>query len=261
MLAFTAFQDTLTQKVDFGVFEASVLQLMGVFGICIGLSAYMFAWHLAKANTRYQNTRGLRLLRPIADALYIAALAFPVLMTGLWLLHQAAAYLIDAVSQLPPGQRKMYVQLVSGMSSALGVVLVGVFIYRYTSHKLAVVREIGVISLRQQSIDAIEAAQQLYTKGNYAASILEAYRAVMFVLRAVLLFKNVQAAGFERSRDIIRKGRQVSVITREEQTTLEAIRKTRNKAAHLDTSLTQKQADATLRSVRAILEKLSTKIE
>ena len=261
MLAFSAFQGALTHRLDFGVFEASVLQLMGWFGVLIGLSAYIFAWYFAKMNTRYENAPRLRFLKPSADALYVAALAFPLLMVGLWLVNQAAIYVIDAVSQLPASQRESYIRLVSAASSTLATVIAAIFVYRYTKHRMEVSRQVGVIDLRQRSMDAIEVAQELYTKGSYASSILEAYKAVTLVVRAVLLSKDVPVSSYDRSRDIMQKAKTASILDKDDITVLERMRKARNKAAHLDISLTQKQADDVLRATHAVLEKVSAKIE
>jgi len=261
LLAFSAFQGTLTQKLDFGFFEASMLQLMGAFGVIIGLSAYMFAWYFAKMNTRYENAARLRFLKPAADALYVAALAFPLLMIALWLLNSAAAGLIDMLSQMPQQQRQDYIRIVTTATGSLAGLVTAVFIYRYTRHRAEVSRQVEVIDLRQRSMDSIESAQQLYTKSNYAATIMEAYKAVILVLRAVLLFKDVPLASYERSYDIMGKAKHAGVITGEDLKVLDKMRRVRNKAAHLDISLTQKQADDVLKNASEVLAKISSQIE
>jgi uncharacterized protein (UPF0332 family) len=261
LLAFSAFQGTLTRKLDFGFFEASMLQLMGAFGVIIGLSAYMFAWYFAKMNTRYENAAHLRFLKPAADALYVAALAFPLLMMLVWLLSQGVTRVIDMLSQMPLAQRQEYIGFVTAALGSLVGILALVFIIRYTKHRAEVSRQVDVIDLRQRSMNSIESAQQLYTKGNYAATIMEAYKAVILVLRAVLLFKDVPLASYERSYDIMSKARYAGVITKDDMKVLDKMRRVRNKAAHLDISLTQKQADDVLKNASAVLEKISSQIE
>ena len=250
-LAFSTFKEDLI-KINFYI-SGKPFNLLGgilIFILLLTFSVYLYALDYVRYSFgKYQNFMLFRLIIPLANFFYSAAVLFPVLIFFMWL-----------ISILPIknfAQKHEVGILVFDIVGVLIVIVISIFNSISTTRRQKQKDAEEIEALRS---NYLQRAFDLFKNSFFGESIMEAFKALDLYLREKLLEKDTLSTKFTNIKDLTNLAIKYKIIDPKSLPALEDLRGMRNQAAHSLKPFTKEQAEFAINTVRSILEHQKNKV-
>jgi len=251
VLALVVFEKNLKlMKVHLGFYEPTLFQIISLFSIFLGLSAYFYALDYIRYGTKFQNNFLFRLIIPIADFLYVLSMIIPIGILIIWIGNIFLNKMSGLIKEV-----KNNIYVINSLFSVLIGILGSFFSLVYTKKRIIDLEKELSESFKIARESRLEKANKFYAEKFYSVSILEAFKVLELTLRSRLEEKGFRTKNL-KIIDLSNLALKMGLITKNDLSYIKELRAMRNKVAHLDISFSKENADFVFKSVKNILDKL-----
>lgn len=252
-LAGFAFKNELQSFVfPLGLGSINALQVIIVFVVLLGISAYLYALDYIRTYKMLENHMIARWILPAANTFYAVAVIFPIFLIVVGLLSYGFQIV---TSQLPILARNETFMSLSWFFTPIIGYFAGYYAVGFARDLTKSMQNKAARQIKDSDEKRFESVITLYNEKLYGAMILEVYKIIDSNLRIELIHRGYLVDTLT-STVILQIAAKEKIVTPDEVKKLHKLRTLRNQASHLTIEFDKAQADFALEVAQDILKKL-----